>query len=164
MNAAKRQGQRGVTLIELMIVVVVASILVGIAYPGYQQFVQRSRRSEAQIALTQIAAAQEKFFTFCSTYSQNIDPAFMIPSAVNCAAAGTSSSRNSDDNNYLITAGPGTNAGDTIANSFQLTATIVATGKQKNDSKCATTTLSSRGQKSAASSGGANTTSECWRK
>jgi prepilin-type N-terminal cleavage/methylation domain-containing protein len=43
-----RAGQRGVTLLELMIVAAVVAILAAIAYPSYQDQVRRSRRAKAQ--------------------------------------------------------------------------------------------------------------------
>lgn len=150
----------GITLIELMIVLVVLSILVGIAYPGYQQFVQRARRSEAQIALTQTAAALEKYFTACSSYSLNL--ASLKPTAANCLTSGTASTKTSDDNNYTISVAPDTSGN--IGVDYKLTATATATGKQKSDKKCKTLTLSSTGVKTSADSGGGVSTSECWRK
>jgi type IV pilus assembly protein PilE len=159
LNQARRVArlEYGVTLIELMIVLVVVSILLGIAYPGYQQFVQKARRSEAQIGLTQTAAALEKYFTACSTYSLNLDPPNLQPTAANCATSATASTRMSDDNNYTLSAAAGPSG--TIASDFILTATASTTGKQQNDSKCATLTLSSTGLKSSSPS-----TTECWKK
>lgn len=156
-----RRLERGITLIELMIVLVVVSILVGIAYPGYQQFVQRARRSEAQVATTQLAAALEKLFTRCSTYTLDLNNVATIA----CGNAGTASSTSysTSEGNYSVSATPPL-AGGTIAAGFVLTATPVAGKAQASDSKCATIRLESTGRKSAASSGGADTTSECWRK
>ncbi|MCR4346804.1 MAG: prepilin-type N-terminal cleavage/methylation domain-containing protein [Sulfuricaulis sp.] len=59
----------GFTLIELMIVVVIIGILATIAYPSYRNFTTQARRSDAQIALTRVAAQQEKFFSDCTTYA-----------------------------------------------------------------------------------------------
>ena len=61
---------RGFTLIELMITVVIIGILAAIAYPSYQNYTKQTRRSDAQIALTQAANQQEKFFTECNHYAQ----------------------------------------------------------------------------------------------
>ena len=60
----------GFTLIEVMIVVVILSILVAIAYPSYTKYTIQSRRSDAQIALTQAASLQEKFYSDCGHYAQ----------------------------------------------------------------------------------------------
>jgi type IV pilus assembly protein PilE len=60
--------QRGFTLIELMIVVVVIAILAAIALPSYNQYVQRTRRSEGQSALMNAQQAEEKFFFRCNRY------------------------------------------------------------------------------------------------
>ncbi len=68
MNKARSYG---FTLIEVMITVVIIGILAAIAYPSYTRYTQQSRRSDAQIALTEIAARQEKFFAQCATYASN---------------------------------------------------------------------------------------------
>ena len=65
-------SQQGVTLIELMIVIVVLSILISIAYPGYQEFSARARRSEAISALLQVATNQERFYLNNQTYTTNL--------------------------------------------------------------------------------------------
>ena len=62
----------GFTLIELMITVVILSIIVGIAYPNYTQWMVQTRRSDAQIALTQAANQQERFFTECNWYAADL--------------------------------------------------------------------------------------------
>ncbi|BAV33243.1 type 4 fimbrial biogenesis protein PilE [Sulfuricaulis limicola] len=66
----KRARLYGFTLIELMIVVVIIGILAAIAYPSYTKYTIQTRRSDAQIALTQAAALQEKFNSDCSHYAQ----------------------------------------------------------------------------------------------
>jgi len=62
-------GQRGFTLIELMIVIMVVGILVGIALPGYQDSVRKSRRSAAQAAMLDIANRQQQFMLANRVYA-----------------------------------------------------------------------------------------------
>lgn len=64
--------QRGLTLIELMIVIVVLGILVAIGYPGYQEFTARARRAEAISALLQVATNQERFYLNNQTYTTDL--------------------------------------------------------------------------------------------
>jgi type IV pilus assembly protein PilE len=63
---------RGVTLLELMIVVVIVAILATIAYPNYREFVARAKRNEAKAALLQIAQNQERFYLQNNTYTTDM--------------------------------------------------------------------------------------------
>jgi len=51
----------GFTLIELMVVVVVATILLSIAIPSYMQQVRQSRRTEAKTAILDLAGREETY-------------------------------------------------------------------------------------------------------
>ncbi len=52
-----RKYMRGITLLELMIVVVIVSILAAVAYPNYRQFAARAKRNEGKAGLRLFAAA-----------------------------------------------------------------------------------------------------------
>lgn len=69
----KRASFYGFTLIELMIVVVIIGVIAAIAYPSYTKYTVQTRRSDAQIALTQAASMQEKFYSDCSHYAQKLE-------------------------------------------------------------------------------------------
>lgn len=55
------RGKEGVTLIEVMIVVVIVGLLAAVAIPAYDNYVTRSRRSDAFTALETVRAAQEMY-------------------------------------------------------------------------------------------------------
>ena len=62
------QQTRGMTLLELMIVVAVVGILAAIAYPSYMDSVLKGRRAEARVAITQLLQQQERYMTQHNTY------------------------------------------------------------------------------------------------
>jgi type IV pilus assembly protein PilE len=58
----KSHGEsRGFTLIELIIAIAIVGILAGMAFPFYQEHIAKTRRAEAMSALTNAAAAFERF-------------------------------------------------------------------------------------------------------
>ena len=64
----KRQGQKGFTLIELMIVIAIIGILAAIAIPNFLSYRQRSYDSAAQSDLRNLMTAQEAYFVDYDTY------------------------------------------------------------------------------------------------
>ena len=67
-----RKQMQGITLIELMIVVLVLGIIIGVAYPNYREFAARAKRNEARAALLQIATNQERFYLNNQTYTDEM--------------------------------------------------------------------------------------------
>ena len=64
-----RKTMRGITLMELMVVVVIIGILTAMAYPSYRQYVAKAKRNEAKSCLLQIATLQERFYLSNGTYT-----------------------------------------------------------------------------------------------
>lgn len=62
-------GQRGFTLIELMIVVVIIGIIASVAYPSYTRYVQKSIRTDAHAGLMQAASELERCYTRTYSYT-----------------------------------------------------------------------------------------------
>ena len=63
---------RGFTLTELIVAMVVATILVAIAVPGYTNYVRKARRTEAKTAVLDLASLEERFFSTSNSYSSNL--------------------------------------------------------------------------------------------
>lgn len=64
----KKHLQRGFTLIELMIVVVIIGLIAAFSYPSYQEYIERTRRVDAQGALMEMAAAMERHYASNNSY------------------------------------------------------------------------------------------------
>lgn len=136
MNIRKRQF--GLTLLELMTVLVIVAILGAISYPLYTDQVRKARRQEGKSFLLQVAAAQEKFFTNNNAYTTALTTA--VPNGLGFG------SNLSNDGNYQITiALTGGGSGYTM--------TIAPQGDQAADTECGSFTLDSTGNQTISGSG-----------
>lgn len=149
MNRIRRQ--QGVTLIELVVVMIIVGILTAVAIPSYRSYVLRSQRADAKDALLALATAQEKFYLQCNTYATGIDNA---PDCVAGELQGATASKNGWYN-LAIDAGNAT--------SYTVSAVAVAGGNQYQDEECRTYRVTDRGIRTADDSGGSDNTAECWR-
>ncbi|MSQ91968.1 MAG: type IV pilin protein [Gammaproteobacteria bacterium] len=143
--------QRGVTLIELVVVMMIVGILAAIAIPSYRAYVLRSQRSDAQDALLALATQQEKFYLQCNIYATG------CAAAPNCAGPNLQGTNSSKNGWYTLTIPVGN------VTSYTISATATAGGNQFQDVDCRTFLVTDRGIRTAANSGGAANTAECWR-
>lgn len=60
--------QRGFTLIELMIVIVIGSILAAVAMPAYNDYIRQSKLGEAHAQLASMRVKLEQYFLDNRTY------------------------------------------------------------------------------------------------
>jgi len=143
MNRCSKAGQRGVTLMELMIVVAIVGILASVAVPGYRAHIIRVKRSEAKTELMAVAQQLERCYTRGNAYEDagaNGCPGF--PVAVPRTGTVT----------YEITADIAEDG-----QAFALTAT--PQGGQANDTTCGALTLNQLGVRGVSTEAEPNS---CW--
>lgn len=67
-----KKQERGFTLIEIMIVVIIVGILASVAYPSYVRYVKSTAESQVQGELIDLAAAQERWKAQNFQYSSSL--------------------------------------------------------------------------------------------
>ena len=149
-SANLKSSQKGMTLIEIMIVVLILAIIASIAFPSYTAFVTKSKRSAGQSILMQVADRQQQFFMDNKRYAANLtslgyaaDP-FAIDDQGNVVAPGDA------DSIYQVS----------MNNLSAVTYTAVAAPANMHatrDTECGSLSLTHAGAKSA-STGSMN----CW--
>ncbi|MBF0189296.1 MAG: type IV pilin protein [Magnetococcales bacterium] len=66
------RNSAGFTLIELLIVVVIIGFLTVVALPAYQEYVQKSHRTDAMQGLMEAATRQEQYFQDNKSYTDTM--------------------------------------------------------------------------------------------
>lgn len=133
-----RKTMRGVTLMELMIVVVIIGILTAVAYPNYRVYAAKAKRNEAKAALLQIATLQERFYLQNNTYTCD-----MTQLGFNAVGPVLS-----DTGSYLVAVGP--------CNANTYTAAAIYQKADAELGKCGAFVIDGSGAKNSAPYG------DCW--
>jgi type IV pilus assembly protein PilE len=145
-SARARRSAAGLTLIELMIVVVVVAVLSAVALPSYRDYLKRGYRAEARAALMQAAHWMERAATATGSYHP-------LPATLQSVPSGT----------YTITASAAACPGMTpaIPDGGASTFCLVATPQNAQTGDiCGSYTLDNTGHRSLATA--TATVDECW--
>lgn len=130
--------QKGFTLLELMIVVVIVALLAAVAIPNYQSYMIKTRRATAAGCLLEMSQALERFHAVNLTYS-----GFTLPS-LQCS--------NDLTNHYTFA------ATDLKARTYTLSAAPQGAQSSKDPFSCGTLTIDQAGKK-----GAGGDVAKCWK-
>jgi type IV pilus assembly protein PilE len=142
---------RGITLIELLTVIVILSLLMSIAVPTYRRYLVRSQRSEAKIALLQLQTAQEKFYAQYNRYTDK------VTTKSTAATPGLGLPGVTETGKYDVTV----TSLEVGGQAYTATAKPHAGGGQTDDKDCGSFTINERGVRG--NSTGSGHVQNCWK-
>jgi len=146
-----RKRQSGVTLMELLTVVIVISILASLAVPSYRRYLLRAQRSDATTALLRMQSAQEKHFLQYGVY---VTTTANLPNAHSAGGLGLPTVSERGYYNIAVAA---------TATGYTFTATPVPGGGQADDTSCVSFSITEAGTKQAFNSSSVDATTTCFR-
>ena len=154
---------RGFTLLELLVVVVIATILMSIAVPSYMTQIRQSRRTEAKTAILDLSGREERYLSTNPAGYTN------TPALLGYAGFGVGNPIGSGYY-YLTVCSPSTATcvpglnmpNPPAAPSYTIVASPVPGQSQVNDLQCQLFAVDATGQQYAVDNAGNNQTSYCW--
>jgi len=146
-----KNRQRGVTLLELMIVVAIVTLIATFAYPSYMRYIVTTKRTAATSALLQIADRQQQFFMDNKTYAADLTDLGFAANPYVISDDGMPAAAGDGDSIYSIS------LSNVAATTYTVTAAPLL-GQLKRDTECGSMILDQAGTRS--SSGGGD---DCWR-
>ena len=154
---------RGFTLLELLVVVVIATILMSIAVPSYMTQIRQSRRTEAKTAILDLSGREERYLSTNPAGYTN------TPALLGYAGFGVGNPIGSGYY-YLTVCSPATATcvpglnmpNPPAAPSYTIVASPVPGQSQVNDLQCQGFAVDSGGQQYAVDSAGNDQTKYCW--
>src|SRR5688572_23392537 len=141
---------RGFTLIELMVVVMIVGILGAIAFPAYTNYSTKTKRSLAKSQLSQIASKQEMFFADNKRYADHLAELGWADKEVSINASSAIVASTAKDAIYTLS------LTDTGTRTFTANATPL-NAQADNDKACDVMTLNASGTKGTTGGG-----TDCW--
>jgi type IV pilus assembly protein PilE len=150
-NSTKsRNAQRGFSLIELMIVVAIIAVISAFAYPSYDRYVIKTKRSVAQNALLQVADRQQQFFMDNKRFAADITNLGFPANPYVVDDNGTSTVASDADAVYSLS------LSNVTATTWTATATPL-NSQLSRDTYCGSLTITQTGAKSKSGA-----SDECW--
>jgi type IV pilus assembly protein PilE len=150
----RRGRQTGFSLVELVVVMMIAALLAAIAVPMYLNQVRESRRTDARSALLDLAGREERYYATNNAYTN---------SALNLGYGNNAWPITVGSGYYQITVSVPAVAPDPNppgAPSYSVTAVPIST--QVKDTTCASLTVDSGGQQTALDTSNNTQSSACW--
>ncbi|MCZ6516938.1 MAG: type IV pilin protein [Gammaproteobacteria bacterium] len=145
--------QTGMTLIELMVVIMILGIIITVGIPSYRSYIIRANRVDATSALLRLAANQERFYMQNNTYASGAQLAAALP-----AGLGIPGTDHGYYNLGIAAAGGGLVVGYTAS------ATVVVGESQGSDKDCWGYSLTETGLRSGRKKAPpVDNTTVCWK-
>lgn len=139
---------RGVTLLELLVVLALVGLLAAMAYPSYRGSLLRAHRTEAVESLLTLAAAQERFNLQHGHYAGGFEPEVAPGLVLAPLSAG---------GRYELVIAEG------MPGHYSARASPRRGSGQENDERCREFGLDATGRRWATDAGGRDSTGQCWR-
>ncbi len=129
---ASPAGQRGFTLVEVALVTLMIAILASFAIPSYREYLVRGCRTDAMVALEEVANGQAQFYFDFNQYASTIA---LLPVPVTSPEGHytLSTASGGDTNTYMITAIPSASSTCLPNNDLQYRVSHTSTRQHKAD-------------------------------